>query len=174
IIILMEFLEGRALSKHLLEIYSKNPNGWSFTMYPSTKEDSGFFGAVVSGPDEVWRLKLDSIYKPSPLILGTKVDEDPKALKPLGSVPYGYRKIDDNLIRQLLKALEEKEDSSFLDRVLSPVQPVVPEAGSAYAEGPFVLTSRENVGITGNQKDLEDRLSKELRALMRKRFSSYG
>lgn len=173
-IIPMEFLEGRALSRHLLEKYSKNPSGWSFTIYPSIKDDSGFFGAVVSGPEEVWQLKLDSIFKPSPLMLGTKVDLDPKTVKPLGQVPYGYRKIDSQLIGQLLKALEEKDDSSLLDRAFSPVHPVVPEAGNAYAEGPFVLTGRENVGITGSQKDLEDRLSRELKALMRKRYSSYG
>src|SRR5487761_1198153 len=174
----MEFLEGRTLSKHLLEKYSKNPAGWSFTMFPSSKEDSRFFGALVSGPDETWQLKIDSIFKPNPMMLGTKVEVDPSRVKPLGPVPYGYRKIDRSLIRQLVKALEEeaREDGRRMDlgRILGPIDPVVPKSGEAYAEGPIVLTGRESAGISDVQKQLEDRLSSELRKLMRNRYQSYG
>ena len=147
-------------------------------MFPSSKEDSGFFGALVSGPDETWQLKIDSIFKPNPMMLGTKVEVDPSRVKPLGPVPYGYRKIDRSLIRQLVKALEEeaREDGRRMDlgRILGPIDPVVPKSGEAYAEGPFVLTGRESAGISDEQKQLEDRLSSELRKLMRNRYQSYG
>ena len=169
----MEFLEGRALSKHLLERYSKNPLGWNYTMYPSSK-DNGFFGAIVSGPDEVWQLKVDSIFKPNPLMLGTKMDIDPQSVKPPGTINYGYRKIDNHLVGTLLKALAEEKTGPVLDRVLGPISPVVPQGGEAYAEGPIVLTGRENAGIGAGQKELEDRLSQELRNLLRKRYQSYG
>ncbi len=173
----MEFLEGRALSKHLLDKYSKNPAGWSFTMFPSAKEDSGFFGALVSGPDEAWQLKIDSIFKPNPMMLGAKVDLDTSRSKPISTVPYGYRKMDQTLIRQLIKALEEeKEDGSRLDlgKILSSINPVVPKSGAAYAEGPIVLTGRDSLGISDSQKQLEDRLSSELRRLLRNKYQGYG
>ncbi len=147
-------------------------------MFPSSKEDSGFFGALVSGPDETWQLKIDSIFKPNPMMLGTKVEVDPSRVKPLGPVPYGYRKIDRPLIRQLMKALEEeaREDGRRMDlgRILGPIDPVVPKSGETYAEGPIVLTGRESAGISDVQKQLEDRLSSELRKLMRNRYQSYG
>ncbi len=31
-----------------------------------------FLDAIVSNPDEVWQLKIDSIYKPNPLVTGYK------------------------------------------------------------------------------------------------------
>ena len=174
----MDILEGRILSKYLLDKYSKNPKGWSFTMFPSSKEDSGFFGALVSGPEEVWQLKIESVFKPNPLMLGAKTDLDSAKVKRFGTVPYGYRKIDAPLLRQLMKSLEDESRPEGgrvdLDRILAPVEPVVPKGGDPYAEGPFVLTSRESAGVSDSQKSLEDRLSSELRRLLRSKYQSYG
>ncbi len=179
---MVEFLEGKALTKHLLEKYSKNPNGWSFTLFPPAKEDNGFFGAFVGSPDELWQLKVDSIFKPNPIMLGAKAE--PNLRKPLdfGTISYGYRKLDRKTAFELLKALADADDREsnpiqnrlILDRILRPLKPVAPISGESYAEGPFVLTDRLNLGITEEQKHLEDRLSSELRRLMRNRYSSYG
>jgi hypothetical protein len=174
----MEILEGRILSKYLLDKYSKNPKGWSFTMFPSSKDEAGFIGAFVSGPEEVWQLKIDSIFKPNPLMIGTKTELDSTKVKRLGAVPYGYRKIDAPLLRNLLKLLDEEKGpegkTPDLDRLLAPVETVVPEGGTPYAEGPFILTNRENAGVSDSQKSLEDRLSAELRRLLRNKYQSYG
>ena len=51
----MELLSGEALSKYLLEKYSRNPKGWNFTIAPAAKDN--FFDALVSGPEEDWQLK---------------------------------------------------------------------------------------------------------------------
>lgn len=181
---MVELLEGKVLSKYLMDKYSKNPTGWSFTLFPSKKEDNGFFGAFVGGPDEVWQLKVDSIFKPNPLMLGTKIDADPAHFSRRGSIPYGYRRLDQRAIFELLSALASSEDKEgagmaipdrfLLERVLGPLKPVAPKEGGSYAEGPFVLTNRSNLMITHNQKQLEDRLSSELRKLLRNRYSSYG
>ena len=179
---MVELLEGKALSKHLLEKYSKNPNGWSFTLFPPAKDDNGFFGAFVGGPDEVWQLKVDSIFKPNPLMLGAKVDSNFQRAMDLGTIPYGYRRLDRRVAFELLKTLAKVDDKEsdpiqdrlILDRILRPIKPVAPISGESYAEGPFVLTDRMNLGITQEQKHLEDRLSSELRKLMRNRYSSYG
>ena len=37
------------------------------------RETGSFFDAIVSNPNEVWQLKIDSIYKPNPLIIGTRL-----------------------------------------------------------------------------------------------------
>ena len=51
----MELLSGEALSKYLLEKYSRNPKGWNFTIAPAAKDN--FFDALVSGPEENWQLE---------------------------------------------------------------------------------------------------------------------
>lgn len=180
---MVEFLEGKTLSKYLLDRYSKNPNGWSFTLFPPVKEDNGFFGAYVSGPDETWQLKIDSIFKPSPIMLGAKADVDVGRIGNLGgTIPYGYRRLDQRVAFELLRALSESamgnedkvQDRFLLERILRPIRPVAPVQGESYAEGPFVLTDRSNLTITSGQKQLEDRLTTELRKLIRNRYSSYG
>jgi hypothetical protein len=180
---MVELLEGKALSKLLLERYSKNPEGWSFTLFPPAKDDSGFFGAFVGSPDEIWQLKIDSVFKPNPLMLGAKVDSNFQKSMDFGTIPYGYRRIDQKVAFELLKTLARAQDSNesdparerlIFDRILRPLKPVVPVTGGSYAEGPFVLTDRASIGITDEQKKLEDRLSLELRRLMRNRYQGYG
>jgi hypothetical protein len=179
---MVEVLEGRALSKHLLSKYSKNPSGWSFTLFPPSREDNGFFGAFVGSPDEIWQLKMDSIFKPNPLMLGAKVDAPSKKPIDFGTISYGYRKLDRKVALELLKALANADDADpdpvrnriVLDRILRPLKPVPPVGGESYAEGPIVLTDRANLEITQEQKLLEDRLSFELRKLMRNKYQSYG
>jgi hypothetical protein len=83
---------------------------------------------------------------------------------------------------ELLRALANSDDNAttlqgdryLIDQILSKIKPVAPETGGSYAEGPFVITNRENLGITSGQKQLEDKLSLELRKLLRNRYSSYG
>ncbi len=179
---MVEILEGRALSKHLLENYSRNPNGWSFTLFPSAKEDSGFFGAIVGSHTETWQLKLDSIFKSNPLMLGAKVESTERASFRQGNLSYGYRRLDATvafeLLRRLAKAeLGDQDNSQMkleLERILGRIKPVVPVSGESYAQGPFILSDRKSLGITSEQKQLEDRLSVELRKLLRHRYLSYG
>src|SRR5207247_646295 len=59
----MEFLEGKALSRHLLERYVRDPRGWNFVVAPARRH--GFFDGIFSSPEEAWHIKLDSIFKPN-------------------------------------------------------------------------------------------------------------
>jgi hypothetical protein len=104
----MEVLEGNTLAKSLFERYSANARDWRFEISVSEKSGS-FFDAIVSNPNEVWQLKIDSIYKPNPLIIGTKIDVDPiKFSNDKNAFSFGYRKLDP--IR-LQKALDNGEVS---------------------------------------------------------------
>ena len=163
---MVEILEGEALSKYLLQKYSKKPSGWNFTLFPSKQEG---YGALVSGPEETWQLKIDSIYRPNPLMLGSKSEHSKKQLS---NVSYGYRRLDPKTIFELLRS--ENPSSSTIEKLLAPIVPEAPIAGQPYAEGPFVMSDRKTAGITDAQKDLDDKLSLELRKLVRNRYSSYG
>jgi hypothetical protein len=169
----MKLLEGEGLRRHLLESYSKNPKGWSFVMSPSVKH--GFYDAVVSGPDGTWMLKIDSIFKPTPIVLGSPTEDSPK-LKPAGPFPYGYRNLPPELILQMLRGEEYPPRNEAVANFLSVLksETVVPEEGKSYAEGPFVFTSKGKVGLPERQRDLDIKLASEMQRLLRTRYPAYG
>lgn len=170
---MMKFLEGENLRRHLLESYSKNPKGWSFVISPSGKH--GFCDAVVSGPDGTWMLKMDSVFKPTPIVLGSPTEDSPK-LEPAGPFPYGYRNLPPELVLQMLRDEEypprDKAAADFLSLLKS--ETTVPEEGRSYAEGPFVFTSKGSVVLSERQRDVDMRLASEMQRLLRIRYPVYG
>jgi len=168
----MKTLEGEDLRNRILESYYKNPKGWSFVISPSSKY--GFYDAVVSGPDGTWMLKMDSLFKPFPIVLGTRTEPDPKS-NPVGSFPYGYRKLPPELILQMLRGEGHLSRDRVMASLLSVLrsETVVPEEGGNYAEGPFIFTSPLRSGLSENQKELDDKLASEMRRLLRIRYPAY-
>ncbi|MGD0145422.1 MAG: hypothetical protein ABSB53_01015 [Nitrososphaerales archaeon] len=169
----MKLLEGESLRRRLLESYSKNPKGWSFVISPSGK--NGFCDAVVSGSDGTWMLKMDSIFKPTPIVLGSLTEDSPE-LRPAGPFQYGYRNLPPGLILQMLSGggapPRDKAEADFSSLLKS--ETVVPEEGRPYAEGPFVFTSRRNVDLSERQRDLDIKLASEMQRLLRTRYPAYG
>jgi len=168
----MEILRGTALSKYLLEKYARNPKGWNFTIGPAAKDN--FFDALVSGPEENWQLKIDSIFKPNPAVLGAQVDSRSKKLPASLFPSYGYRKLDPEVVLKVLSEQEEGKSDDSLEKLIASLEPTTPVPGSSYAQGPFVLTNQKFLELSDNQKKLDDRLSSELRSLLREKYIGYG
>jgi len=166
----MEILEGDALYHLLFQRYSKNPRGWSFMISPS--QSGGFFDARVGGPDESWHLKLDTIYKPSPLVLGAKTEQDLSKSSPL-PVSFGFRRVGSQEAPALLD--DSREGMSRLLAFLSSVEPVAPTGPGNYIQGPFVYTSRGKAvsSMSREQQTMDSRLSEEMLKLVRRRYPSY-
>jgi hypothetical protein len=167
----MEVLEGKILAKILLERYAKNPRGWNFTVAPSAKEE--FFDAMVSSPEEAWRLKIDSIFRPSPMMLGAKVDADSSRAN-ASPVSFGYRKLSPELLLKILASSEESDLPKDLGSIIGNLDPVVPSHSGAYAQGPYTFTNKKIPAVSESQKQLDDKLSSEMRKLMRNKYASYG
>jgi hypothetical protein len=169
----MKLLEGESLKRHLLESYSKNPKGWNFVISPSVKH--GFYDAVVSGPHEAWMLKIDSIFKPTPIVLGSPTEEIPN-LELADTFRYGYRSLTPELILQMLRGEEYPPKNNAVANFLSILksETVVPEEGKSYAEGPFVFTSKGKVDSSERQRDLDSKLASEMQRLLRTRYPAYG
>lgn len=169
----MEFLRGSKLFRHVLDQYSKNPAGWYFTIGPSPKDN--FFDGIISGPSEAWQLKLDSIFKPSPIVMGAKMDGLPN---PTANLPsYGYRKLEPEDLLQLIKEVSEESSSlktTTLDRILGSLSPVVPRNNASYAEGPVLFSSKKILGMSNAQKNLDERLTAEVKKLLRESYPGYG
>lgn len=174
----MEYLEGRVLSKYLLERYSRNPRGWSFTLAPSRRY--GFFDAIVSNPDEAWLLKMDSIFKPTPIMIGARAQVEFGKMNSFNPIPWGYRKLEPRIALELLRGRSETSEGSQNDGMelnlatLLGSKPVVPAGGGSYAQGPFVFTSPAMIKFSEEQKALDEKLASEVQRVLRNRYPSYG
>lgn len=166
----MEILEGDALYRVLLQRYSKDPRGWSFTISPS--RSNGFFDARVGGPDESWHLKLDTIYKPSPFVLGAKTEPD-LARNPPSPLSFGFRRVNPQEAPVILD--DSQEGMARLLAFLSRVNPVAPTGPGSYIQGPYVFSSRGKAAgsMTREQQTVDGRLSDEMLKLVRRRYASY-
>ncbi|MDA4117584.1 MAG: hypothetical protein OK455_04490 [Thaumarchaeota archaeon] len=166
----MEILEGETLYRTLLQRYSRNPEGWSFTI--SRSASNGFFDAFVGAPDDSWHLKLDTIFKPSPFVLGAKVEVDQSKVRPLSPLSFGFRKIRPSEAPALQD--DSPEGMRRLLAILSSSRPVVPSNSGSYVQGPFVFTNHGAMGaMNGDQEKVDQKLSQELLKLVRQRYPSY-
>jgi hypothetical protein len=181
----MEILQDTKLAKYLFEKYSSNPKNWNFLISTIPLRD-GFFDATVSNVDEVWQLKIDSIYKPVPMILGARVDLDATKIErkiSKSSPTFGYRKLEPSLMMNILKKLDREQQmnakkeltiNNYINSVLASLETVAPVTGENYAYGPFVFTDRNPVNSNEYQKQVAEKLALKLRDNLRNRYSSYG
>jgi hypothetical protein len=173
----LDILEGNNLATNLFERYSANSRNWKFVVSVS-QQNGNFYDAIVSNPNEVWQLKIDSIYKPNPLIIGTKVDVDPLRFNDNTHMPFGYRKLDPKKIGKILSNISENEDtsalSSYIGSLISSAKPEVPSPNNSYAYGPFLFTQKNPIKVDEYQRKISDKLANRLNEKLRLLYSSYG
>lgn len=173
----LDILEGNNLATNLFERYSANSRNWKFVV-SVTQQNGNFYDAIVSNPNEVWQLKIDSIYKPNPLIIGTKVDVDPLRFNDNTHMPFGYRKLDPKKIGKILSNISENEDtsalSSYIASLISSTKPEVPSPNNSYAYGPFLFTQKNPIKVDDYQRKISDKLANRLNDKLRLLYSSYG
>lgn len=173
----MDILEGNNLASKLFQRYSANSRNWKFAVSVS-QLNGNFYDAIVSNPNEVWQLKIDSIYKPNPLIVGAKVDVDPVKFNDNSHMPFGYRKLDPAKIGKFLSSVDETEDtsgiSSYISSLISSSEPEVPTPNNSYAYGPFLFTQKNPIKVDEYQKKISDKLASRLKDKLRLLYSSYG
>ncbi|HEX7275033.1 MAG TPA: hypothetical protein VF248_05415 [Nitrososphaeraceae archaeon] len=173
----MDILEGNNLASNLFQRYSANARNWKFVVSVS-QMNGNFYDAIVSNHDEVWQLKIDSIFKPKPLIVGAKVDVDPVKFNDNSHMPFGYRKLDTEKIGKFLSSMDENEDtngiSSYISSLLSSSEPEVPTPNNSYAYGPFLFTQKNPIKVDEYQKKISEKLASRLKDKLRLLYSSYG
>jgi hypothetical protein len=173
----LDILEGNNLASNIFQRYSANARNWKFVVSVS-QMNGNFYDAIVSNPNEVWQLKIDSIYKPNPLIVGAKVDVDPVKFNDNSHMPFGYRKLDPEKIGKFLSNMDENEDtngiSSYISSLISSSEPEVPTPNNSYAYGPFLFTQKNPIKVDEYQKKISDKLANRLKDKLRLLYSSYG
>ena len=162
----MEVLEEHDLTTYLFNKYSLNQRKWNFIISTS-QASSSFFDAIVSNPDEVWQLKIDSIYKPNPIVMGTKIETDSSIIeKKLNTTEFGYRKLEADVLRKFIKNISgnQNHDSNNttninirLNSLLSSLEPVKPIKGHNYLyEHLFLQTKERQSSIINQMKYLKN------------------
>ena len=182
----MEILEEKSLAKQIFKTYSTNPKNWNFIISTSSIRD-GFYDATVTSPQESWRLKIDSIYKPSPIISGTRLDVDTKKIERDANnnlIPFGYRKIDPPVFINIFKKLSEEQESiarknndylsQELNTLLNSMEPTVPTLGTDYLYGPFLYTNKNIAGKSRYDDVVSEKLSQSIRRKIKERYPGYG
>ncbi|MER5176442.1 MAG: hypothetical protein ABJB76_05525 [Candidatus Nitrosocosmicus sp.] len=182
----MEILEDKILAKNIFQKYTVNPKNWNFIISTTSMND-GFFDATVTNPDEVWQLKIDSLYKPLPIITGTKVDIESTKMKKImnkNTVPFGYRKIDPPMLMNLFKKISEEQEiiarkdidhvNKELNSFLGSLEPTVPIKGTDYLFGPFLYTDKNIIDKNSYQKNISEKLTTNMKKKIKERYPSYG
>jgi hypothetical protein len=182
----MEILEEKSLAKQIFKRYSTNPKNWNFIISTNPIRD-GFYDATVSSPDESWRLKIDSIYKPSPIISGAKSEIDRRMVEREYNetlIPFGYRKIDPPVFINIFKRLSEEHNSiarknndylnQELSSLLNSTEPTVPTQGTDYLYGPFLYTNRNLNGKSKYDDLVSEKLSQSIKRKIKERYPGYG
>jgi hypothetical protein len=117
-------------------------------------------------------LKIDSPFKPQPIVLGSPTEASPKSLGPF---PYGYRKLPPELIPEMLGDEGYPRDKVMADLMsVLRTKPIIPEEGRSYAHGPFIFTGPQKASLSERQRELDDKLNSEMRRLLRLRYPAYG
>ncbi|MBA3750676.1 MAG: hypothetical protein H0X03_07300 [Nitrosopumilus sp.] len=182
----MEILEDKILAKNIFQKYTVNPKNWNFVISTTSMND-GFFDATITNPDEVWQLKIDSLYKPFPIITGTKVDIETAKMKKIinkNTVPFGYRKIDPPMLMNLFKKISEEQEmvakkdidyvNNELNSFLGSLEPTVPIKGIEYLYGPFLFTNKNILANNQYHKNISEKLSSNLKKKIKERYPGYG
>jgi len=164
----MELIEGEALYRALMRQYSKKPTGWSFAVAPAASH--GFFDAFVGSPGGSWQLKLDTIFKPSPIVMGARIEDLVPSPASISALPFGFRTVTPEKAMQLQAG---SSDAKNLLAFLASTRPVAPRAGGSYVEGPYLFADRA-MKLTEPQEKLDEKLSSQVLSLVRRRYPSYG
>ena len=178
----MEILEDKVLAKNIFQKYTINPKNWNFVISTTSMND-GFFDATITNPDEIWQLKIDSLYKPYPIINGTKVDIELTKMKKIinkNIVPFGYRKINPPMIMNLFKKISEEQEiiarkdidymNKELNSFLGSLETTVPVKGTDYLYGPFLFTDKNIIDKNSPQKNASEKLATNMKKKIKERY----
>lgn len=154
-------MELSKIREEIWKKYNEDPRNWSFWISRDKKGE--FYDLFIIHSNECYLIKLDTIYKPNPLGLGKKMKVDSDFTSKLPE--SGFRKMDKSELEELFnkpKKLFEREPTSFENLKENEVGFMGPQ-----------FMSQEPIQISEEQKKLDEKLSGELRKLMRREYSMY-
>jgi len=149
--------------------YNKNPLGWKVVI---GNDDKGYPTILFYSPDEVWELKLDSIYKPNPIVVASS-QPAPRETggSELESPGYGFRPVDDRKARAIIESLKKKSLPGEIVKNLLKKEPMPLEEirdEKMILHGPIIHAPKLPL-VSDQQVDLDVKLRIELQKLLMNR-----
>lgn len=154
--------------RELAKKYERSPGGWSVLVRENRSGYSDFF---ISTADELWQLKVDSLYRPHAKAVGMRVGDKEEARKIASdSTPaFGFRSLPPDLLERFLGGDFEREElTKIIDRVLKEKPVRLSEIDSpGLVQGPIqfgwkgYLSDRQKLLDLKLKRSLDRRLFKE-------------
>lgn len=184
----MKKKKAKEVMKDFYNRYQENPKGWSLWISPPSDSD-GFYEVYIVRGDEAFFLKLDSIYTPNPVGIGTKLEiEEDQLEKDLPD--FGFRRFNEKETKDFLESIpnpqdyDSKEDfendlKQFRENIVGEAlsrDPVPFESsggsGGLMAIGPYSSESPLSY-ISERQEELRKELSKELDKMVKRNYPGH-
>lgn len=160
-----EALPVDQLMRKLSSKYNKNPADWTVLIGEPKGTHSDIF---ISTGNELWQVKVDSLYRSKPIGLGMKIGGKEEAERVLReeTPSYGLRPLPDNLIRRFIDGAIGYEDIvPVVDKVLKSNPRRIADIDSpAVLQGPVQFGSPEE--LSSRQRDLNLKLRRSLDRLL--------
>jgi len=187
----MEVLKGDEVWEEVIKKYNKEPSSWRALEYESP---GGFYDLLIFNPGNTYLLKKDTVYKPTPLVIGMILDETEyhktvfnreraTAAQVIRSPTYGFRQMP---IKPIMEKIERFVDEgrdparifdSFVGMMLKAqelakrTQPVPTDETRHALVGPYISVGLE--AISRSHRKLSAELDEEIRRLLRKEYPMY-
>lgn len=159
------------LMKEIWKKYNEDPTGWHVLVGRTSKI---YYDIFVTNPNELWQIKLETIYRPNPIGLGAKIEKVERDEKTLRGIPtYGLRPLSKKTVARMMSAVERGVPPG---KVFKEVMNVEPKSHGEIAtpwvlQGPVVYSAKPLELISDKQRELDAKLSMELESLLcKKRF----
>lgn len=160
-----ETLPVDMLMRELSNKYNKDPKDWRILVGEPKGSHNDIF---ISTGEDLWQVKVDSLYKSKPIGLGMKIGGKEEAARIIdGDIPsYGLRPLPEEMIRKFIDgAIGEDDIVPIVDRLLkSEPRRVADIDSSAVIQGPIRYGSPTE--LSSKQKDLNSRLKRSLDRLL--------
>lgn len=163
------------IMQEIMQEYDADPRHWSVSIGRS--RDERYYDIFIARGSELWQIKVDTLFKPSPIGIGAKIEIEQKKIEKLPlPFSYGFRPIP-----REFKELHGSEDlAGIIERILkSDPVPTSKIGKQGFVQGPVaikgsLLSPQPLSYISEQQKTLDRKLTQELSSLLFKRYSGLG
>ncbi|MEM2933586.1 MAG: hypothetical protein QXL78_01525 [Methanocellales archaeon] len=162
------------IMQEIMQEYDSDPRHWSVSIGRS--RDERYYDILIARGNELWQIKVDTLFKPSPIGIGAKIEIGQKKIETSSLPSYGFRSIP-----REFKELASSEDlASIIEKILKSEPVPTSKIGKyGFVQGPVaikgsLLSPQPLSYISEQQKTLDRKLAQELSSLLFKRYSGLG
>lgn len=168
----MKTVDAYEILDYIIKKYNKNPHGWQAL---AALDKRGYPTILISNPEEVWLIKLESQYKHHPAGIGVQIGEANEAARiPKGKYSWGFRPLGSSTLKKILQSRSMQEVGQIvLQALMTKPIPLEKVKTPGLMVGPVAYTSSLSL-ISEKQGELDEKLAKELKKLIEKKYPFYA